>query len=206
MVRTPFIDGDFDFWPMYDRGDWEPETKQILERFLHPGDLFVDIGAWIGPVSLWARDLGADVIAYEPDPVAYVQLVTNCPDILAINQAVAAHDGHRFLTNPRFYGDSQTRFGDDGLPALAISPRTLWDSLPRTPALIKLDVEGAETEILPTLAPLCQRHHVPLYLSWHTPWWQHVPTELERAGWFEGMMCEPVRGDGWNGFTEMLAR
>ncbi len=43
---------------------------QAWREFLRPGTLFVDIGANAGIYSVWAADLGASVIAVEPDPDA----------------------------------------------------------------------------------------------------------------------------------------
>ncbi len=41
---------------------------QAWREFLRPGTLFVDVGANAGLYSVWAADLGASVIAVEPDP------------------------------------------------------------------------------------------------------------------------------------------
>src|SRR5262245_51934695 len=75
------------FWKLYKSGVWEPGTKAFMKRFLKPGDLFVDIGAWIGPTALWAVECGAHVIAIEPDPVALDELlliVPNCVEVYAV--------------------------------------------------------------------------------------------------------------------------
>lgn len=205
MVRTPFVDGDFDFWPMYDRGEWEPETREVLERFLGPGTVFIDIGAWIGPVSLWALDLGAFVHAYEPDPEAFKQLFVNTAGrtIRPRKAAVSTRSGWARLTNPRFYGDSQSRIGDDGELVRTIPAR--WLPIQKA-ALVKCDIEGHELVVLPDLLGACEAHSVPLYLSWHEELWGDtaVPADVRRS-WFEGFELEPIRGDGWSGYSEVLA-
>src|SRR5947208_17197036 len=58
------------FRGIWEDGSWEPETLQVVERFVKPGTTLVDIGAWLGPVSLWATHLGGRAVAVEPDPVA----------------------------------------------------------------------------------------------------------------------------------------
>ena len=35
-------------------GTWEPELLDALERLISPGDAILDIGAWVGPTSLFA--------------------------------------------------------------------------------------------------------------------------------------------------------
>jgi FkbM family methyltransferase len=200
VERTPFIDGDWDFWALYDAGQWEPETKATLERFLKPGDLFIDIGAWIGPVSLWALDLGADVVAYEPDPVAYAQLVRNAPQVDAHKAALGATTHVGYLENPSGFGNSMSRLAADGERVVVLSTWLASRDWPRTPALIKLDVEGSEIDILPTLAPWCLKHRTPLLVSWHQDWWPRPATE--RSTWFHGFTS--VEGK-WHGFNTLLA-
>ncbi len=49
---------------------YEPPTRDLLERVLRPGDLFVDVGAHWGFFSLLAATHpagGIDVVAFEPD-------------------------------------------------------------------------------------------------------------------------------------------
>ena len=50
-------------------------------RVLRPGDMFVDVGANIGTYTVWAAELGAEVIALEPSADAFARLAEN----LALN-------------------------------------------------------------------------------------------------------------------------
>ena len=38
----------------------------IWQQVLQSGDLFVDVGTNVGSYTIWAADLGAEVIALEP--------------------------------------------------------------------------------------------------------------------------------------------
>jgi FkbM family methyltransferase len=55
--------------------DW-PEML-VWQRVLEPGDLFVDIGANVGLYTIWAADLGAEVVAFEPVEPSRRQLQDN---------------------------------------------------------------------------------------------------------------------------------
>lgn len=204
-MRQPFVDGTFDFWPAYDRGEWEPNTKEILERFLTPGSLFVDIGAWIGPVSRWAVDLGAQVIAYEPDHIAYPQLQANVPEAVTMRVAIGAQTRMGKLDNPRFYGDSQSRLSDEaGYPIQIMSVDHMLGHVQKRgiPALIKLDIEGGEIDVLPELGPWCAEHHVPLFVSWHEDHWTRNVSLEERQEWLAGFS---VHEGGWRDYETVLA-
>lgn len=153
------------FWRRYEAGKWEPATKALLAESLSPDDLFCDIGAWIGPVTLWALELGAKVIAIEPDPVAAAELNRRAPAAEIWQGAVTA-DGAAAHLAPRFeWGDSMTRMSRDGLRVDGWALAEILDG--RVPALVKMDVEGYELELLPTVAPMLAELGVPLQVALH---------------------------------------
>lgn len=159
------------FWAKYEAGKWEPETKALIEEVLSPGDLFVDIGAWIGPVSLWAIDRGATVVAVEPDPLALPELRRRLPVSTEIWEgAVGLRAGTARLAGAgsggRSFGTSMSRISEQG--QLRVSMWTLDEILTgRRPALVKIDVEGYEIELLPEVAPHLAAIGVPLQVSLH---------------------------------------
>ena len=67
-----------DFWKLVETEGWEKETFDAIDRFVKPNTTFVDIGAWNGVFSIYATLKGADVIASEPDGVAYNEFSDNC--------------------------------------------------------------------------------------------------------------------------------
>ena len=66
-----------EFWKKFEVNKWENETIQILEKYLTPETYFIDIGAWIGPITLYASKFANKIIAFEPDPVAFDILQKN---------------------------------------------------------------------------------------------------------------------------------
>src|SRR5262245_59009134 len=99
------------FWEDHFSYDWEAGTKRVVDRFVD-GGTFVDVGAWVGPVSLWAATRGARVIAAEPDPAAYPSLFfnlrTNCAKADLQRIAVSDHDGTTWLGTRTTWGDSMS--------------------------------------------------------------------------------------------------
>jgi len=79
-----------------------PFQMNVWKRHLVPGDLFVDIGANIGIYTIYAADIGASVIACEPDPRNYARLVENVEfngyEVQTLNVAVADRPGTLRLT------------------------------------------------------------------------------------------------------------
>ena len=65
------------FWSQWCDDTWEGATLDIVDQFVKPDTTFVDVGAWIGIVSMWAAKNGARVVAIEPDPVALESMNAN---------------------------------------------------------------------------------------------------------------------------------
>ncbi|WP_091743277.1 FkbM family methyltransferase [Phenylobacterium immobile] len=159
------------YWDRVNAGDWEPQTFRIFHRFLDRSRACVDIGAWIGPTTLYAANFCPVVHAIEPDPVARAELAAN----LAANPGLAAKVSvHAVCIAPEpgvlrlfaggMYFDANSRFGDsmsgitpagDGVdqPSREASGVRLEDflaGLEGEPAgFIKMDVEGGEYDLIP---------------------------------------------------------
>lgn len=163
----PLIGAPDAFNAEYRNGTWEADTHSILGRFLTPNSIFVDIGAWVGPVTRWALDLGAGVYAFDPDPIAYRALIKNCPEAVNMQSAVTPHGEPAYIWHPieGQFGDSMTRITPQGLRVNTVSAQYVANL---TPALIKIDIEGYECELLPVLLPLVT---CPVWVSWHQDWW-----------------------------------
>lgn len=180
---------------------WETQTFQILERFLKPGKVYLDIGAWIGPTALYAASLGAQTHALEPDPVAFQRLQRNLeanPDFKDVHLhqlALAAGSGMQPFGGNGELGNSESTLlvnevtflhkggldrhwhGDDPLwrkgQQVQVKTLTLKDFLesqclsPEHITLIKMDIEGSEKQVLPTLEAALGKARPPLYLSLH---------------------------------------
>jgi FkbM family methyltransferase len=162
-----------DFWWKWGTGQWEPETKAQLQRFLKPDSIFVDIGAWIGPVTLWALELGARVIAVEPDPVALVEFKrqlqpkTENGALVELWEGACAPFNGELSLSPYELGDSMTQVTPGvgrGTPCWTLEHILNG----RVPALVKMDVEGYETELLPRVGPFLAAMKVPLLVSMHS--------------------------------------
>lgn len=126
----------------------EPEAMGFLLHFLRPGELMVDVGANAGSYTLLAASRGARVIAAEPNPLprAFLErsLALNGLTAAVAPCAVSAAAGHATMD---LSGDA-TGHVTEG-PGTAVAAVTL-DGLVggAAPALVKIDVEGHEAQVL----------------------------------------------------------
>lgn len=164
----------WDFWGRWSDGRWEPKSFEALDEYLTPESTFVDIGAWIGPLTLWAARRCARVVAVEPDAVANEVLFANVArnDLLdkvdIVGAAISDKDGAARLGARGAYGDSMSYLGDTGPGVPTMTPETLWAELDiENVALVKIDIEGGESRLVDHAAFLRRQ---PLILDVHGTW------------------------------------
>jgi FkbM family methyltransferase len=129
-------------------------------HFLRPDDLFVDVGANIGSYTILATaGVGANCIAFEPGPDAWEWLCKNInlngvrSMVDARRQAVSSTVGTLHLTvgmdstNHIVY--PATDISQSASLSCEVQATTLDKALEsRHPIMIKIDVEGFETEVV----------------------------------------------------------
>lgn len=162
-----------DFWLSMDNGEWEDETLSFIKRNAKQGTTLYDVGAWIGPVSLYASHLGAGVISIEPDPIAFAELAKNNQlndnRLIILNRAISNNADPLTLYVKSELGDSETSALLKGRGAREISVGSMRLSelpQPEGEKIVKVDIEGFEYEILDQLIDFC-RDAKALHLSIH---------------------------------------
>jgi FkbM family methyltransferase len=167
------------FWPGFENGTWEPSTFKIFDRFLSKDHTFLDIGAWIGPTTLYAASRAHTVLSFEPDTVAYQSLVEN----------VRLNNLQNVVTYPVAVSNdfkaikfgAKTGFGDSmsseiwGGPGEKTVPAISFKSLVTQtyPNFIKIDIEGGESTLLRGMRAVFDAWAPTLHLSLHTPWFKN---------------------------------
>ncbi|MFN4203513.1 MAG: FkbM family methyltransferase [Tabrizicola sp.] len=170
------------FWKRVDSGAWEPETFAIFDEFIGDESLFLDVGAWIGSTALYGVQRAARCIAFEPDPLAFAELEANVAanrgqawvEKLEIHQCAINSDGRSFVLGGRAEGgDSMSSaLFPDRRSHWTVEARRLHDVLaaerkPGQPVFIKIDIEGGEYELLPTIGDIMGDPLVTAYISFH---------------------------------------
>ncbi len=135
--------------------DWE--EMSFVRHHLRAGDLFVDVGANVGLYSVWATETdGVDVLAFEPSTATHARALENVElnglagRVEVRRQAVGAERVEVKLTTGL---DAVNRVVAGGAGAgdhiEVVDQTTLDHALDgRAPALMKIDVEGAELDVL----------------------------------------------------------
>lgn len=171
------------YWRKVNSGQWEPETFRLLAGALTPESVYCDIGSWIGPTVLCAARLCKRVYAFEPDPFAYEPLLANIRlnglcNVIPFNLALADRDGMCKMGSAfKKLGNSTTSILHTTHSRLLDVPCMTWKSWnalanPGNVDFIKMDIEGGEFDLLPTMREYLAEHKPTVFLSTHAP---HLP-------------------------------
>lgn len=133
----------------------EPEVRNSIRTFLAPGDVAIDVGAYIGfHTMLMASIVGqkGTVYAFEPAVDSREYLIKNCRDNELYNVIIhpfAAGDNNREVEF--YFGETSTlnsrRFREDAR-VTRVTERRLDDVICGKVNFVKIDVEGHELNVL----------------------------------------------------------
>jgi FkbM family methyltransferase len=190
-------------------GRHEPAIQKALRQLVAPGTVMYDVGAHIGLHALPFARAGAQVIAFEPDPESASRLRANAErngldDRVRVVEAAAWSEPSVSLPFRRGLPRSQGGVCWDGYqPVLASGEITAiravrlddvtandWPA----PDIIKIDVEGAESEVLKGATETLQRHRPALIVEVHTASELALVSELLSSLFYSMLWDTPPEG------------
>jgi FkbM family methyltransferase len=206
LVPVPkWVAGEF-FWShprllTVDTRDHEPHICRWILAHLPSGGVFCDVGAHCGWLSMKAaRHAGprGRIVAFEASPVLcqileYHKRVNRLPQITVVAKAVSDRESKGtpfYLINGGFSFRNSLTIGGADVPYVSSAakssvevPALTLDRYCETaclaPSVIKIDVEGAEVQVLRGAAEILRRTHPALIVSMH-PFW--IPPPDSAAG------------------------
>jgi FkbM family methyltransferase len=161
------------------KGQWEPHLFHIFDRFLRPDRSYVDAGAFIGTSVLYGAQLARHCYAVEPNPLAYRYLIENTDGNSEIRDKVTRFEGCIWDRCGRVqlgapvkpYGSAASLLKPDSPVSWPVTAATLESLLGFFGAtdvnFIKMDIEGAESAVIPQMAGYLTRERPTIFLSLH---------------------------------------
>lgn len=184
FVTSPDTPGTKNFWIKIEKNKWENDTFKVFDAFLDKKHSYVDIGAWVGPTVLYGCQLAKHCYAIEPDPVAFEILHNNIKLNPTIKDKITTYNiciGH---ISGKIKLGTKTQFGDsmssilfsNSEKRLFVESVTFEEFVAKNKIkncnFIKIDIEGGEAIILPTMKAYLQRNKPVLFLSLHPFWFR----------------------------------
>ena len=165
-------------WKAYWR-QRKPELR-LLRQFVDPTRTSVDVGANRGVFSYYLAQLSTHVYAYEPHPKMFWILArsVNRRRVTVSPCALAREGGAGTLIvparEPGVYSNQRATLraalGDEHAGRCVVETRRLDDEQVGRPGFIKIDVEGAELEVLAGAAETICAHKPVLLIEIYERW------------------------------------
>lgn len=171
-------------WRECEARKWRAQSFEVIDRFLTPDMVYVDVGAYVGTLLLYAGRIARRCLGFEPDPECFPVLAHN----VALNKAntrnaplaglvmpsckaISPRGGVlKFGPGPGGFGSSRSSFVYEHKPtAVAMDTLTLADAMkvhdfPRVDYL-KWITQGSEPEILTACLPILRRDKPVLHVT-----------------------------------------
>jgi FkbM family methyltransferase len=192
---------------------WEIPVQLCLRDFIEPGDVVFDVGANIGGVAIaLSRFVGPNgrVHAFEANPLLLARLrqdldANHASNVVVVPRGVWSRSGEElaFFCDPSYYASASSFLRPiDGWQQVTVHTVTLDDYVELSgayPRAIKIDVEGAEFEVLSGARNLIEKHRPVVVLEYYpSPTAENDPTEyLRSVGYslFDTNLYQPVSRD-----------
>jgi FkbM family methyltransferase len=164
---------------------FEEGTLRFFDAVLPRCTRMVDFGAYVGLTALYAATQVETVFAFEPSPVNYELLVGNvaenpelAPRIHLFRHGLAASDTLATLYAKGTADSGSSVFrqierdrllsgAPDAVVPLRDAAAVLQEIGLDRRTLLKIDIEGAEYDVLARIAPLLRQHQPWLHVSFH---------------------------------------
>jgi FkbM family methyltransferase len=156
-------------------GSYEYDKQQRLSAQVQPGMVVYDIGAHVGFYTLLAAQLvgpGGRVFAFEPLPrnLTYLRQhidLNHFGNVTVFDAAVGQAAGvGQFSVHAASSMGSLTADGTLTVPIVSLDELSAQGRL-IPPQILKIDVEGAEADVLRGAQALLQTHHPTIFLATH---------------------------------------
>jgi FkbM family methyltransferase len=167
---------DFQYW-WENIENWENNTYKILDKYVTKDSICIDLGSWIGPITLYLANICKYIHAIEPDVVAINYLkknisVNNFSNIEVYNCAISNYEGFITLGNDTSLGNSITR-RNQSLNAFDVNCYTLSTFCKNNKIdnvdFIKIDIEGSEELIFDDIE-FFEKYKPTVYVQLHNGW------------------------------------
>ncbi len=169
-------------WEALAKREWEAATLDVMDYFLTESGTMIDLGCSYGPFTLYGACVCSLVYAFDPDPIMFEKLKANLQlnpplqnRIKASNIAIAPENKTYKLSAREKYGKSTSSLlsrvldEENSYEIVGMTfKRFVEEEKIEKLDLIKMDIEGGEFLILPSMfSSLAKLAYPPIYISFH---------------------------------------
>jgi len=189
-INIPIFDWFINIFPS---GNWEPDTFEVFENCSDSQSTALDIGAWIGPTTIFLSKKFKKVISVEADSNAVISLKNNIKDNNCVNVDVIEKALYNNTSKKIFFGQNENNSDGlgDSMSQSRVTPINENDYYIDTItfreiitnysqdkiSFVKIDIEGGEENILNDLFIYGNLYGWKVWISFHYSWWKNKDTD-----------------------------
>lgn len=191
------------------RGTYEPEQTAHFVRWIGPGATVIDVGAHVGYYTLLASMLAGEtgsVWAFEPEPTNAAFLrqhmyLNHCSNVHVEQLAVSNESGRARFVCGKGSGTGHLDSGGD-MEVRTVRLADFCEARGIKPNALKIDVEGAEIDVLEGARDVITTTRPVIFLSTHGP-----ALHRQCMAWLRelGYTLKPILGGSVENTAEILA-
>ena len=166
----------------FSNGSWEAHSFFIFDKYRNKSKVMIDMGGWLGITPLYCSDKFAQVFAYECDTEAIKRFNYNLEanpqinNVLLVEEAIWIRDGHISLFAQGDFGDSESTLvvkGNSYLDKDMVKCSKFLTAMNnqrislKEISFIKIDIEGAEAQVIGDMEKYIMVYKPTIYLSIH---------------------------------------
>jgi len=209
--------GPIHFFKSLEQESWEIELIRFINELVKPGETILDVGAWIGPLTfLFSHLVGENgrVYSFEPNPesfyfLKYYSCTNELNNVYLYNMAISDLVGSITLHSPSQIDRMATILNPFDLQNSTVKASEFkfkWNCDCTTidefcinrnikPDGIKIDVEGAEMNVLNGATKIIEKYNPWCLLEFHGPFlseferqriWSFITDKAEKIIYIEG--------------------
>ena len=155
---------------------YEPDKQKAFDLLISPGDVFFDIGSNVGLHSYYVSKKFSDVkiISFEPLPAnsTYIKemvALNRLNNISVVEAAVGSRSGVQYFDQSDNNSKGMLTSEKTTLQVKTFSLDDYCDRKNVFPDVIKIDVEGAESQVLVGAKLLIEKKHPIFVIELHNP-------------------------------------
>ena len=177
--KSFYVTGNLKYFLHWKNKSWEYNTHRIFSKFLDKDHSYIDVGAFIGATVLYGVQFAKKVYAIEPDPIAFDELEKNVLLNPSLKEKIRLYKKCIYNKTQKVKFGSMTGGGDsisslrhaDSKISWEVDGITIEDFIKENKIddcnFIKMDIEGGEALVLPSMKNYLMENKTALYLSMH---------------------------------------
>ncbi|UCF13016.1 MAG: FkbM family methyltransferase [Thermoplasmatales archaeon] len=189
--KSFFVSRNLEYLHLWGKS-WERNTYKIIDKFVDPNYSYIDIGAFIGATVLYGAPITKKVYAIEPDPIAFKELNKNVSLNPMFEGKIELHEKCINSCSGKVKFGNIAKGGDSGSSLLFADSKTSWivdgitfdefinENEIKDCNFIKMDIEGGEAIVLPSMKNYLKRNKPVLYLSAHPPFFKNPEDDTRK--------------------------